>query len=301
MPNQQSNNLRSTRANSGGAASQSDDSSNRWEMILSRLSVLDGIAGDIAEIKQTQRELSDKVNKCLKSVEAHEKVLKQHESSLQKCTGELKILKASHSTLKEDVSGLRSQLGSVDVVALEKTSNMLESELMTFKDVLKHSASTGVTEAGCSESSSCAGSAELLERVRRANNIIVRNVPESADVEADKATVHDIISKIREGSAGDVVSIRRLGKLRQGAHRPIKVEFSNLAVPAYILRHRRILASSDNYRTISIDDDRTPLQIKHLHDLRKELDTRRSSGEADLTIKYKRGIPSIVKLPSSKN
>lgn len=299
MSSQQSNNPRPLRSKTGVAESQTTSSSNQLDMVLSRLSILDGIARDIAEIKQAQKELSDKLSSCVRSVEAHGKMLKQHASSLQQFSVELSVLKASHSVLKEDVSGLKNQLGSVDVVALEKVSLILKSEVLTLKDIAGSSISAAAT--GADGSLLYVNPVELLDRVKRANNLIVRNFPESVDVTTDKALILDIISKIRDGSPCDVIATRRLGNFRQGAPRLVKVEFSNPAVPANILCHRRVLAAFENYRRISIDDDKTPLQIKQLQDLRKELERKRSSGETDVTIKYRKGIPSIIKIPSSKN
>lgn len=301
MTSQQRNNPRPPRGNSDGSISQSDGSPNQLDLILSRLSILDGIAEDIAGIRKTQKDFSDRLTSCLRKVEAHDKILKKHTSSLQECSEELRVLKVSHTSLEGVVSDLGNQLVSMDVVGLEKNQNLLRKEVSNLKDIVKPSNLAKVFQTCNIEPSSTSyiDPNEIFDRIKRANNLVMRNVPENENESSDRSIILDIISRISEGSASHVLSVRRLGQVRQGAFRPVKIEFSNLAAPSNILRHKRILSTVEIYKKVSIDSDKTPLQIKHLRDLRRELHTRRSSGESDLTIRYKKGIPSITTLSSS--
>ncbi len=55
---------------------------------------------------------------------------------------------------------------------------------------------------------------------------------------------------------------------------------------------------SSIYKKISVTDDKTPQQIKHLELLRAKLKEKHKFDE-NYTIKYVKGTPTIVKSPSS--
>jgi len=45
---------------------------------------------------------------------------------------------------------------------------------------------------------------------------------------------------------------------------------------------------------VRIINDKTPKQREHFQNLRKELNERRLNGESSLSIKYNKGVPSII-------
>jgi hypothetical protein len=61
-----------------------------------------------------------------------------------------------------------------------------------------------------------------------------------------------------------------------------------------VLRNKNKLINSDLPRSISISDDKTSKQLEYLKNLRTELQLRRDNGEDNITIKYVKGIPSII-------
>lgn len=81
----------------------------------------------------------------------------------------------------------------------------------------------------------------------------------------------------------------------------MKVSFNNPLIVTRILKNKRLLVSSGDLRGYSIADDKTPMQIKELNDLRSELKRRIGAGETDIDIKYISGKPTITKIPSSKS
>jgi hypothetical protein len=88
--------------------------------------------------------------------------------------------------------------------------------------------------------------------------------------------------------------IIRIGKPNSPNTRPLKVSLSNDLIAKEVLRNKNKLINSDLPRSISISDDKTPKQLEYLKNLRTELQLRRDNGEDNITIKYVKGIPSII-------
>jgi hypothetical protein len=61
-----------------------------------------------------------------------------------------------------------------------------------------------------------------------------------------------------------------------------------------VMRNKNKRINSDLPRSISISDDKTSKQLEYLKNLRTELQLRRDNGEDNITIKYVKGIPSII-------
>ncbi|CAK1603884.1 unnamed protein product [Parnassius mnemosyne] len=146
---------------------------------------------------------------------------------------------------------------------------------------------------------------EMTERANRANNLIIYDVPESTS---------DIVDKRKEDGVGECVAIIntitnkvncngikvfRLGapKKHAGAKpRPLKAILHTKSDALEVLRHRNKLSEPSN-----ITSDLTPLQREYLKYLREKLNKRINDGETDITIKYIRGHPTIVKTNAQNN
>jgi hypothetical protein len=143
---------------------------------------------------------------------------------------------------------------------------------------------------------------ELAERERRAKNIIIYDVPESSAKEPEDRIKHDkmevdkIIKALSDVPAAKI-KVFRLGKRKQGEHneRPLKVVMESREQVLRILRNKKRLPKPGK-----IKSDLTPTQLRHLKDLRDELKSRQNGGEADLTIKYIRGCPQIIKIQKNQ-
>lgn len=142
---------------------------------------------------------------------------------------------------------------------------------------------------------------EIADRERRKNNIIVIGVNEgacdnnNAQIQLDTKLVNDICSTLNVKTEG--LSINRLGKFDRtntDRRRPIKVSFPSESEPANILRNVSKLKANPKFSRLSIFRDRTPLQLQIYKNARAELNERLSNGEANLKIKYNKGIPTIV-------
>jgi hypothetical protein len=91
-----------------------------------------------------------------------------------------------------------------------------------------------------------------------------------------------------------IIIIIRIGKPNSSNTRPLKVSLSNDLIAKEVQRNKNKLINSDLPRSISISDDKTPKQLEYLKNLRTELQLRRENGEDNITIKYVKGIPSII-------
>nr|CAI5819577.1 unnamed protein product [Callosobruchus analis] len=144
--------------------------------------------------------------------------------------------------------------------------------------------------------------AETLELLRRSHNILLKGIVEGNN---DESIVTDIISHVEPTANAHRVSITRLGTATSRP-RPIRVAFSSPVLAESILRKKQTIPSHPSLNTVRILDDKTPLQVQQLCDLRDELKHRQDAGESNIIIKCVRGIPSIVSLAvqdpsSSKN
>lgn len=138
---------------------------------------------------------------------------------------------------------------------------------------------------------------EAAERTRRSNNFIITALPESSS-EDDLNKAKKIIN-LTTGTNMNNISAMRLGTRRQDGLRPLKVAVGDPVVVRSVLKNKNKLTNSE-FRRIKIFDDQTPAQRDYLGGLRNELKRRIDSGEKDITIKYVKGQPSIVKVTEEK-
>jgi len=89
------------------------------------------------------------------------------------------------------------------------------------------------------------------------------------------------------------IAIQRTGKF-DGKIRSMKISLVSAYDVFKTLGSSRKLKSDQIFNEVRITSDKTPKQRLYFQNLRKELDKRRSDGESNLTIKYVKGIPSIV-------
>uniref|UniRef100_A0A6P7G4K3 Uncharacterized protein LOC114334099 n=1 Tax=Diabrotica virgifera virgifera TaxID=50390 RepID=A0A6P7G4K3_DIAVI len=138
---------------------------------------------------------------------------------------------------------------------------------------------------------------EAVDRINRAKNVIVRGVPESTgDIQTkkdeDKKFLEEILSAVECNATP--VTFFRVGKVGDRFPRMIKMVMNNEYEAKQILRNKRKLLEKTKTKNVSIVDDKTPMQVNFLKELRSELETRKENGEQNLTIKYIRGIPKIT-------
>lgn len=146
--------------------------------------------------------------------------------------------------------------------------------------------------------------AEAMERIKRSNNVIIHNLPESLSAnssDSQQTTDFEKVCELTKHIQGDQsivpASVRRVGKGGNGKPRIIIARFNTPEAAKKILKNKKKLKQAHNdFSSVSITDDRTPAQVEYLDKLRSELKHRIDSGEKDLTIRYDKGVPSIVKV-----
>ena len=148
---------------------------------------------------------------------------------------------------------------------------------------------------------------EILEEINQRNirksNLVIFGVEEqdkelsaSARIEQDKAEVTKILRVIEPDLNTQNIKPIRLGIFNNTKNRPIKISLNDEKHVNNVIRKTNILKNNRAYKNISISFDRTPRQIEHYRQLKKELKEREDSGEQNLKIKYVKGIPKIISL-----
>lgn len=132
---------------------------------------------------------------------------------------------------------------------------------------------------------------ELDDRKTRAKNVMFYGVSVTGPAREDNKLVQDIVSKVFPEIK--VVRATRVGGSRDDGLLSIKVSLRDSEDALKILRGK------SRFEPVRVKADLTLKQREHLSRLRQELESRKSRGEQDITIRYIRGNPKIVSL--SKN
>lgn len=132
--------------------------------------------------------------------------------------------------------------------------------------------------------------AEISERQKRANNVMIFNMPESH---------HDIVNakEIFKELVNEDVSVEktsRVGKPNKNGIRALKLSLNSSKDAEKVIKAKKNVLKG---RKIYVSADLTPTQSENIRKLRKEVDTRRRNGE-NVVMKFIKGIPTIS---SSKN
>jgi len=146
---------------------------------------------------------------------------------------------------------------------------------------------------------------EVKEREWRAKCIIVHGVPEclkgstETKVEHDKKLVKNIFDTLSHDLPLEEIKCFRLGKFSDSKPRPIKAILKSPTLVIGILKSfsQKQFATDPDLKSVSLSHDRTQSERQYMSMLKLELENRVENGES-LTIKYRNGIPKIVK---SKN
>lgn len=263
---------------------------------------LDLILAELAKIKNSQDSLSSDFQKIRTAQESISADLLRLQSAQETVTAKVSDIEASQNSrfdiLNTQLESLSTTLTAVDV-KIEQHSQILNS----------HSLEISKCKADIQQLQTCNSQRnpaqveetikETLDRIQRANNIIIYNVPES-DNDTDIRLVHDVTRLILGDGTQLPLDIIRIGKKTLGNKnpRPIKVTYPTSFLVRQLLRNKVRLANS-TYSSVNIKSDLTPKQASYLTFLRSELKRRSENGETNLTIKYVNGTPTITQLPKN--
>lgn len=199
------------------------------------------------------------------------------------------IIMEQRSTIEEVLTEIKhiNVVRNIKVLELEKQVAALHSEL----NILKNTKPEGDNGLGSENSFE-----EIQDRINRANNVVMFNVPEKISddskvrINHDIEQVEEILHKLDLKEVKDFKVIR-LGKLNQSKPRPIKVFMVNTSNAQECIKRKRMLKDTN----IKISADLTTSQREYRKKLYTELNERKGQGENDIIIRYANGVPKIVK------
>jgi len=127
---------------------------------------------------------------------------------------------------------------------------------------------------------------ELADRERRKNNLIIYNLVEKSDREADKKAFTDLCQAVFSGQF-TVTKVFRLGKRTDNNDRPrpLLVVFHDESDKNVLLASSPKLRHHDLYKNVYLSPDRTKFERVNYKKLVEELKLRRSNGENNLIIR----------------
>lgn len=138
---------------------------------------------------------------------------------------------------------------------------------------------------------------EARDRIKRENNLIIYGIPEDPNVnDVDEATAVLKIAKSTENIILNPMNVSRLGAINpsQTRPRPMRVVLNNSFEVIAVLRNKNALKTEQKYKNVLLKNDETPYQRELLLKCKNNLKERTDNGELNLTIKYIKGIPSII-------
>lgn len=243
------------------------------------------------EVKELRTEMTRMTTLLEKLVSSQDQTLASMRDSISEMSSEIKDIKASTSTFIREQSTIKNSIAELDskLSTHEEKINILQSDFGALK--APSPSSSGQFQPLSSEDTI----REAHERFTRGKNVIISGLVEQHSSDAgeninkDEQEVLSVISTIVT-DCPKPIKILRIGKYVPEKCRRIKVCFENQETTMALLRNK-----SKCPPEIKIFSDQTPLQQKFLNDLKVELARRKDEGEPDLTIKYVKGTPRIVK------
>ncbi|XP_044761882.1 uncharacterized protein LOC123319097 [Coccinella septempunctata] len=246
------------------------------------MSKLNEISNDIAVIKTTQLTLQSDLTECKSILEKHSSELLRLDKTLTRHSHSISQHDLDIASCSSRIDRLTDSQNSLKVV-VDSASHRLSKVESLQQGILTNNRTTPSLQPS-----------ELLDRLRRSHNILIRGVPETG-AEEDLSSVSSILDCVLPDANNQCVSVARIGKSSTDRPRILKVSFSNSVIVNKILRNKALIKSVPDYHRIIISDDKTPLQVKELDSLREELRRRRGAGESGIDIKYISGTPTITK------
>lgn len=198
---------------------------------------------------------------------------------------------------------LKSQLSKIH--QLTDLVNSLQNEILSLKAKVDVAASITGGKPDITHNLTIAEDiiSEVMEREKRRNNLIIFNLPEMEratrieQTAADTASVQDIFTYL--GVSTEVSNPVRLGKYDPTSiqrKRPLRITLPSTTVINEVLRGNKKIKQMERFKSVVINKDKTPNQLRFFKSVKEQLNARLSSGETALTIRYIRDVPTIVEM-----
>lgn len=214
-------------------------------------------------------------------------------------------IKTQIDGIKNDTSHIRESLDSLSarIINLETTTESinLRTESLEFRvDSIDKLIPTLPTQ-GKLDTQSDKLVRELNDRHMRRRNLIVYNMPESADKSKDLESFRSLAKLISNDCINAIKFCVRLGRFNNIANkiRPLKIIFqTEKHVDSFVDDFWKCKQEVDKYPGLTqytISRDKTPQQAAEYQTLRAEMHRRMNSGETNLKIITYGGIQKIIK------
>lgn len=169
------------------------------------------------------------------------------------------------------------------IVQTEENFSRLDGEIENLQQQISHVTDEAVDAA----------LAELSDRNKRGNNIILLNVPEQASETLDIKFITKLLNDHTQNL--DLVNLKtvRLGKLDKNtsAPRPLKVTLNKSCDAQWLIYNSKNLEFGHD---IILKSDKTPYQRAQVRRAVMELKARETKGEQGLSIRWIAGVPKVV-------
>lgn len=139
---------------------------------------------------------------------------------------------------------------------------------------------------------------ETRLRLERHVNLVMGGVKEDPTIDDKQLATDILLSVCRSGE--NVVNVTRVGRQQGDKPRLLKVRMADFDSKLDVLKNKAKLGRGE-YSAVSVNADLTPRQLECLNSLRRELDSRKRSGDNQWTIKYVDGEHRIVPLKKKHN
>lgn len=189
--------------------------------------------------------------------------------------------------LVDRVGLIESQLAGVrnEVVHLTEIATTLESKISKIEQVAISSSSPVDQMPSALDQETMWQ--EMQERQRRANNVMLFNVPEKG---TDGEDIPSILNTLCDNPP-TIIQYNRVGKKNVRGARALKITLTSQNDALSLIRNRNKLRGSNIY----INLDLTSRQQQLEKQTRTEYMNRKSHGEDDIQFRYVGGVPRIVR------
>ncbi|KAJ8677231.1 hypothetical protein QAD02_013018 [Eretmocerus hayati] len=204
--------------------------------------------------------------------------LKSELKSIKESCATIDSLSVKIDSAREDIENLKSSVDNIP---------KLHQDIANIRAEMSKSFSSQVM-AGISATNMEKLIHEAKERMLRSRNLLFFNVPESNHLSADYDMIINPPKEIPVDTRNLVLS--RIGNPSSNHLRPIAVTFPNNQDPHLVMRNRKKIPGR-----IIVGFDKTKNQQAQYKEAAASLKARLDSGESGLSVRYIRGIPTIVK------
>ncbi|KAL4153671.1 hypothetical protein QTP88_001504 [Uroleucon formosanum] len=221
------------------------------------------ILDTVNELKSTQNKIISTINSCRESKKTQENKYVIIESKLDTLSNQLAEVISENKTLRAKIEQIEDKITTLETATSGANVESVYSELM--------------------------------DRQSRARNIIFFNIQEFnslPDQLTDTLTVDGILKSI--GLQINPVYVRRLGK-QSNKPRPLLTTLPNSSDVFKVLKVKRKLFGTSNFKDIRIASDRTTQQRQYFSKVASQLKQRSDTCEDNLFIKYINNVPTISK------